>query len=108
MTRKELIATTKRTDIFDIVVIGGGASGLGVTLDAISRGYKVLCIEKDDYGKGTSSKATKLLHGGVRYLAQGDIPLVYEALRERTTIIKNALNNSKILPFIICLQVENR
>ncbi len=101
MTRFDIFARIKSIEKFDVVIIGGGASGLGVALDAISRGYKVLLVEKDDFGKGTSSKATKLLHGGVRYLAQGNIGLVYEALRERTNIIKNAPHLSEILPFII-------
>lgn len=101
MTRADLFNEIKATNEYDIVIIGGGASGLGVALDAVSRGFKILLVEKDDYGKGTSSKATKLLHGGVRYLAQGNIALVYEALRERTSIIKNAPHVSEILPFVI-------
>lgn len=101
MNRKELVQKAQTIEEVDVLVIGGGASGLGVALDAVSRGYSVICVEKDDFGKGTSSKATKLLHGGVRYLAQGDLFLVYEALRERTTIIENASHVSEILPFII-------
>ena len=72
-----------RNEPWDIVVIGGGSSGLGVALDASSRGYDVLLLEAEDFAKGTSSRSTKLVHGGVRYLAQGDIFLVFEALRER-------------------------
>jgi glycerol-3-phosphate dehydrogenase len=75
---------------WDIIVIGGGATGLGISVDAASRGYKTLLLEQSDFAKGTSSKSTKLVHGGVRYLAQGDILLVREALHERGLILKNA------------------
>ena len=67
------------------MVVGGGATGLGVALDAAVRGFSVLLVESHDFAKGSSSRATKLLHGGVRYLAQGNIPLVREALHERST-----------------------
>lgn len=76
------------TTIWDVVVIGGGATGLGIAVDAASRGFKVLLVEKYDFAKGTSSKSTKLVHGGVRYLAQGDIKLVLNALKERGRIFK--------------------
>jgi len=75
---------------WDLIVIGGGATGLGVALDGVSRGYKVLVLEQADFAKGTSSRSTKLVHGGVRYLAQGNIDLVREALRERGLLQKNA------------------
>jgi glycerol-3-phosphate dehydrogenase len=75
---------------WDIIVIGGGATGLGIALDAASRGYKVLLLEQSDFAKGTSSRSTKLVHGGVRYLAQGDLLLVMEALHERGLMLKNA------------------
>src|SRR6476661_5141591 len=75
---------------WDVLVIGGGATGLGVALDAVSRGYKTLLLEQSDFAKGTSSRSTKLVHGGVRYLAQGDIRLVYNALHERGLLLKNA------------------
>lgn len=75
---------------WDIVVIGGGATGVGCALDAASRGLDVLLLEQHDFGKGTSSRSTKLIHGGVRYLAQGNISLVREALRERGILLKNA------------------
>ena len=101
MERQSIIHEVKKQDIFDIVVIGGGASGLGTALDAVSRGLSVLLVEKYDFGKGTSSKATKLLHGGVRYLAQGDIGLVIEALHERKTILKNAPHLARTQQFII-------
>jgi len=73
---------------WDIVIIGGGASGLGIAVDASKRGYKTLLLEKYDFGKGTSSRSTKLIHGGVRYLQNGDISLVIESLRERGILKK--------------------
>lgn len=75
---------------WDLIVIGGGSTGLGVALDAVSRGYRALVLEQSDFSKGTSSRSTKLVHGGVRYLAQGNIDLVREALRERGLLQKNA------------------
>ncbi len=78
---------SKLDDHFDVIVIGGGASGLGSALEATNRGYKVLLIEKYDFSKGTSSRSTKLIHGGVRYLEQGKFKLVKEALRERTYLL---------------------
>ncbi|KUG07859.1 FAD-dependent oxidoreductase [Solirubrum puertoriconensis] len=76
--------------MWDVIVIGGGATGLGVALDAVSRGFAVLLLEQADFAKGTSSRSTKLVHGGVRYLAQGDLGLVREALRERGLLLRNA------------------
>ena len=76
--------------IWDVLVIGGGATGLGITVDAAARGYKTLLLEQHDFAKGTSSRSTKLVHGGVRYLQQGDISLVLEALKERGLMIQNA------------------
>ncbi len=87
--------------VWDIAVIGGGSSGLGVALDAISRGLSVVLLEKADFAKGTSSRSTKLVHGGVRYLAQGDVALVWEALRERGRLLKNASHLAHDQPFII-------
>ena len=75
---------------FDILIIGGGATGLGTAVDAASRGYKVALLEAEDFAKGTSSKSTKLAHGGVRYLQNGDISLVIEALKERGLLCQNA------------------
>ena len=66
-----------------MVIVGGGATGVGIAVDAASRGYDVLLLEQSDFGKGTSSRSTKLVHGGVRYLEQGNISLVMEALKER-------------------------
>jgi len=88
--RGRLLNNLKNNSQWDLIVIGGGATGLGVALDAVSRNYRVLLLEQDDFGKGTSSKSTKLVHGGVRYLAQGDIDLVREALYERGLLLKNA------------------
>ena len=85
----------------DVVVIGGGASGLGVALDAAARGFTVALFEADDFAKGTSSRATKLVHGGVRYLAQGNVSLVREALRERAIILANAAHLASPLPFVL-------
>lgn len=92
------LATDKE---WDIAIIGGGATGLGVAVDAASRGYKTLLLEKYDFAKSTSSKSTKLVHGGVRYLAQGDVKLVYSALKERGMIFQNAPHLSSIQSFVI-------
>ncbi|MCA0132503.1 glycerol-3-phosphate dehydrogenase/oxidase [Winogradskyella alexanderae] len=91
----------KSTEQFDLVVIGGGASGLGIAVDAVSRGFTVALFESHDFGKGTSSRSTKLVHGGVRYLAQGNIKLVIEALRERGLLEKNANHLFKRQTFLI-------
>ena len=100
--RSSLTETLNSTPIWDIIVIGGGATGLGVAVDAATRGFKTLLLEQADFAKGTSSRSTKLVHGGVRYLAQGDIKLVREALKERGLLLKNAphltKNESIILP----------
>lgn len=102
MNREENLNQLKdRSKIWDIAVIGGGSSGLGVALDAISRGLSVVLLEKADFAKGTSSRSTKLVHGGVRYLAQGDIALVLEALKERGMLLKNAPHLTQNQPFII-------
>ncbi len=91
MNRKEMIKNLAEFDgYWDFVVVGGGATGLGVGLDAASRGYKTLLLEQHDFSKGTSSRSTKLVHGGVRYLRQGNISLVLEALHERGLLIRNA------------------
>ncbi len=89
------------TEEWDIIIIGGGATGLGCAVDAAARGYKTLLIEQYDFAKGTSSKATKLVHGGVRYLAQGNIKLVREALRERGILLRNAPHVCHTQTFII-------
>ncbi len=91
MDRKSMIDNLAGYDgYWDIVVIGGGATGLGVGVDAASRGYKTLLLEQHDFSKGTSSRSTKLVHGGVRYLRQGNVSLVLEALHERGLLIRNA------------------
>jgi len=92
---------TSRTEPWDFVVIGGGATGLGVAVEAASRGYQVLLLEQHDFGKGTSSRSTKLVHGGVRYLQQGNVSLVLEALRERAVMRDNAPHLVHDLPFIV-------
>jgi glycerol-3-phosphate dehydrogenase len=84
-----------------VAIIGGGATGLGVALDAAARGFSVVLVESHDFAKGTSSRATKLVHGGVRYLAQGNIALVREALQERTTLLHNAPHLAQPLPFVM-------
>lgn len=90
-----------RRDPWDMVVIGGGATGVGIAVDAASRGYATLLLEQSDFGKGTSSRSTKLVHGGVRYLRQGNVKLVYEALHERGLLAKAAPHLVHPLPFVI-------
>ncbi len=91
MNRFEILERVRqRSDPWDMIVIGGGATGVGCAVDAASRGYDVLLLEQHDFGKGTSSRSTKLIHGGVRYLAQGNISLVREALKERGILLQNA------------------
>lgn len=91
----------ERTTPWDIVIVGGGSSGLGAAVDAATRGYSVLLLEQCDFAKGTSSKSTKLVHGGVRYLAQGNVPLVREALHERGIMRKNAPHLVHDLSFVV-------
>jgi len=90
MKRSELLARLGAERPWDIVVIGGGATGLGVALDATLRGFSVALVDAHDFAKGTSSRSTKLVHGGVRYLAQGNVGLVREALHERATLLASA------------------
>ncbi len=87
--------------VWDFIIVGGGATGLGIAVDAASRGFKTLLLEQSDFAKGTSSRSTKLVHGGVRYLAQGNIGLVIEALRERGILLKNAPHLVRNENFII-------
>lgn len=96
-----MLEQLEKTAEWDLVIIGGGATGLGSAVDAASRGLKTLLIERVDFAKGTSSRSTKLVHGGVRYLAQGNIKLVKEALRERGFLLKNASHLSTEQAFII-------
>ncbi len=102
MNRTENFERVKaRKESWDIIVIGGGATGIGCALDAATRGFDVLLLERSDFGKGTSSRSTKLIHGGVRYLKQGNISLVREALKERGILLANAPQLVHKLPFII-------
>jgi glycerol-3-phosphate dehydrogenase len=101
MKRADQIARLRAGEAFDVAVIGGGATGLGVALDAAARGFRVLLAEATDFAKGTSSRATKLVHGGVRYLAQGNIGLVREALSERAKLLANAPHLAQPLAFVM-------
>ena len=101
MNRISNIKSLEKADQWDIVIIGGGASGLGAAVDSAKRGYKTLLLEKNDFAKGTSSRSTKLVHGGVRYLQNGDISLVIEALKERGIMKKNAPHLVKDMSFVI-------
>ncbi len=99
--RETLVNQVKSNSNWDVIIIGGGATGLGVALDAATRGYKTLLLEQVDFAKGTSSRSTKLVHGGVRYLAQGNVDLVREALYERGLMLKNASHLVSKQSFII-------
>ena len=99
--RTELLAKLAQDRPYDLAVVGGGATGLGVALDAASRGFSVVLLEANDFAKGSSSRATKLVHGGVRYLAQGNLSLVREALHERAVLLANAPHLAQPLPFVM-------
>lgn len=102
MNRDEMLHRVADTsETWDIIIIGGGATGLGAAIEAASRGYRTLLLEQSDFAKGTSSRSTKLVHGGVRYLQQGNIPLVTEALRERGRLLRNAPHLVHNLPFVV-------
>jgi glycerol-3-phosphate dehydrogenase len=102
MNRQEMLnRALARTEPWDLIIIGGGATGVGAAVDAASRGYEVLLLEQSDFGKGTSSRSTKLVHGGVRYLEQGNISLVMEALRERGILRQNAPHLVTDLAFVV-------
>ena len=103
MNRTEMLARAveKREKMWDFIVIGGGATGIGCALDAASRGFEVLLLEQNDFGKGTSSRSTKLVHGGVRYLAQGNISLVRDALKERGILLANAPHLIRKTAFVV-------
>lgn len=101
MNREESLHKIYTIEKWDIIVIGGGATGLGIALDATTRGLKTLLLEKGDFSSNTSSKSTKLIHGGVRYLKQFQFKLVIEAIQERKVILKNAPHLTNIIPFII-------
>ncbi|EKV32289.1 Aerobic glycerol-3-phosphate dehydrogenase [Caenispirillum salinarum AK4] len=102
MNRDAVIRELKESyDIWDVIVVGGGATGLGVALESVARGYRTLLLEQHDFAKATSSRSTKLVHGGVRYLQQGNVSLVMEALRERGRLLKNAPHICHNLPFVV-------
>lgn len=101
MDRFQLIQQLNAEPQWDVIIIGGGATGLGIAMDSATRGYKTLLVEQADFAKGTSSKATKLVHGGVRYMAQGDIGLVREACHERGLLLNNAPHLTKNETFVI-------
>ena len=101
MRRSEMLARIEDQQRWDVIVIGGGATGMGICVDAASRGYSTLLLEKGDFAQGTSSRSTKLVHGGVRYLQQGNIALVLEALKERGVLRRNAPHLVFDLPFIV-------
>jgi glycerol-3-phosphate dehydrogenase len=102
MKRNSMLQQARqRTEPWDILIVGGGATGVGVAVDAATRGYSTLLLEQYDFGKGTSSRATKLVHGGVRYLEQGNVSLVMEALKERGLLRQNAPHLVSELPLIV-------
>ncbi|MFZ3340502.1 MAG: glycerol-3-phosphate dehydrogenase/oxidase [Terriglobales bacterium] len=102
MNRNEMYDRIRsHPEAWDMIVVGGGATGVGVAIDAASRGYDVLLLEQSDFGKGTSSRSTKLAHGGVRYLGQGNIGLVLEALKERGLLLENAPHIVHDLAFVV-------
>src|ERR1700730_12149408 len=101
MNRETAITKINTQNIWDVLVIGGGATGLGIAIEACTRGYSTLLVEQSDFAKSTSSKSTKLVHGGVRYLAQGNISLVREASVERGLLFKNAPHLVRNQTFII-------
>ena len=101
MRRETMMAALDEGGAWDFIVIGGGATGLGVAIDAASRGYRTLLLEQSDIAKGTSSRSTKLVHGGVRYLQQGNVSLVIEALKERGLLLANAPHLVRNLSFVV-------
>src|SRR3569623_344199 len=101
MDRQRLLEGLAQARTWDFAIFGGGATGLGVALDAAARGYSVVLVESHDFAKGTTSRATKLVHGGVRYLAQGNNGLVREALHERSTLLANAPHIAQPLAFVV-------
>ncbi len=99
--RQHLLQKLQSSAHWDVIIIGGGATGLGIAVDAVTRGYRTLLLERSDFAKGTSSRSTKLVHGGVRYLAQGNIPLVRSALKERGLLLQNAPHLVSPCAFVI-------
>lgn len=101
-SRDEILGALRDDPVFwDVIVIGGGATGLGAAVDSAARGYRTILLEQSDFSKGTSSRSTKLIHGGVRYLQQGNVRLVLEALRERGILLQNAPHLVHNLPFVV-------
>src|SRR5512135_1756920 len=104
MNRERMVREIEEApDKWDVIIVGGGATGLGSALDSASRGYRTLLLEQSDFAKGTSSRSTKLIHGGVRYLKQGNLALVLEALHERGLLIRNAHHLVHNLSFVVPL-----
>ena len=101
MDRDEMLDVVRATESWDLIIIGGGATGLGCAVESASRGYRTLLLEQYDFAKGTSSRSTKLVHGGVRYLRQGNVSLVLEALKERGLLIANAPHLVRNMPFVV-------
>ncbi|MBS3905262.1 MAG: glycerol-3-phosphate dehydrogenase/oxidase [Simkania sp.] len=101
MNRNEMLKTIAQDKLWDLIIIGGGATGLGIAVDAASRGFTTLLLEQQDFAKGTSSRSTKLIHGGLRYLQQGNLTLVSEALKERGLLCKNAPQLVHPLAFLV-------
>jgi glycerol-3-phosphate dehydrogenase len=102
MNRDQMLTRIKdSSQVWDCIIIGGGATGLGCAIDAASRGYHTLLVEQKDFAQGTSSRSTKLIHGGVRYLQQGNFSLVLEALKERGLLLRNAPHLVSNLSFIV-------
>src|SRR3569833_2360217 len=100
-SRQDILREIGSNGRWDVVVIGGGATGLGTAVEAASRGYKTLLLEAYDFAKGTSSRSTKLVHGGVRYLQQGNVKLVLEALKERGRMLRNAPHLAHSRAFVL-------
>lgn len=101
VTKRRSALERLRNEQFDVLVVGGGITGAGVALDAAARGLRTALIDQSDFAAGTSSKSSKLIHGGLRYLQQGDVALVYEALHERQRLLRNAPHLVRMLPFMI-------
>ncbi len=110
-SRTHMLAELRRAgelaEPFDVLVIGGGITGVGIALDAAARGLRVALVERDDFASGTSSKSSKMVHGGLRYLQNGDVRLVYEALRERRRLMQNAPHLVDVLPFMIPIMTKD-
>src|SRR5438034_6156736 len=102
MNRDQMLkALTASAEPWDLLVIGGGATGLGTAVDAAARGYRTALLEQGDFAKGTSSRSTKLIHGGIRYLRQGSVSLVRESLRERGLLLRNAPHLVHAISFVL-------